>query len=124
MITIELLDKPEITKIKMNCDEVIDNKPPWIKTTGKSHKAKKETNIVKTAIVKKDKITIKDDSNWDAWCERYINPTILNKEYKKVPDYMTCCPGYESIEDTVSHFSKLGSIGTSLLISNCLAVCI
>lgn len=26
MITIELLDKPEITKIKMNCDEVIDNK--------------------------------------------------------------------------------------------------
>jgi len=67
-------------------DEVIDNKPPWIKTTGKSHKAKKETNIVKTAIVKKDKITIKDDSNWDAWCERYINPAILNKEYDLVID--------------------------------------
>lgn len=29
----------------------------------------------------KSDIKILDDSNWDAWCKRYINPLILNKEY-------------------------------------------
>ena len=67
-------------------DEVIDNKPPWIKTTGKAHKANKEVIPVKQYVSVVKKSSILDYDNWDEWCKKYINPAILNKEYDLVID--------------------------------------
>ena len=75
-------------KVKPN-EEVIDNKPPWIKTTGKAHKAKKEFIKVDLPNTKKQnnsKAGILDDSNWDEYVKKYINPAIINKEYDLVID--------------------------------------
>ncbi|MBC8397397.1 MAG: glycosyltransferase family 25 protein [Flavobacteriales bacterium] len=77
-------------------DEKIDNKPPWIKTTGKSFKAEKEDkpkaksfkSVLSKADVKTPKIPheLLNDNNWDEWCKLYINPAILNKEYDLIID--------------------------------------
>jgi len=70
-------------------NEVIDNKPPWIKTTGKAFKANKEEPVKKKSEFKsvmKPNNGILDVSDWDSWCKKYINPAILNKEYDLVID--------------------------------------